>query len=329
MSGCALSIIIVNYNSGDYLGRCLHSIDAQTFRDYEVIIIDNASSDGSLSQVETSDNVTVVCNDANIGFAPAQNQGMRMAQGAYLMPLNFDILLTPTFLEEMITALEFGNRVGSVSGKLLRMTPQGGRTYRIDNAGLLLPRNRFPVHRGGGEMDRGQYDDVALVFEAMGAAALYRREMLEDIAYSGQYFDESFFTWYEDIDLEWRARLQGWDCIYTPRAVAYHVGDPHGHGRSRFGAEISMRNRWKMMLSNECPHCLLRNAPWLIAEELALICHVFRHGLSAAYLRALRSFALSVPVTLEKRRRVRGRAVRRCLPDYPLPLEEGAPCRRN
>jgi len=317
-----LSIVIVNYNSGDYLGRCLHSINTQTFGDYEVIIIDNASTDGSLSQMKAFNNIIVVCNDANIGFARAQNQGMRMAKGAYLMPLNFDILLRSDFLREMVDSMQSSPKAGSVSGKLLRMTPEGELTGEIDNAGLLLPVRRFPAHRGGGEVDEGQFDSVDLVFGAMGAAALYRREMLEDIAYNGQYFDESFFTWYEDIDLEWRARLRGWECVYTPKAVAYHVGDPHGHGRSPFGAETSMCNRWKMILSNECPHCLVRNAPWLLAEELALLRHIVLHGLIGAYLRALRSFVASLPATLEKRRWVRNRAVRRCLPEYPRPIEE-------
>jgi GT2 family glycosyltransferase len=318
----SVSIIIVNYNSGDYLPRCLASVFAQTWQDFEVIVVDNASADGSMRHLDEYPQVVRIMNAENRGFAAAQNQGLRVARGEYLMPLNFDIVLAPRFLGEMVSAMESNEKVGSVSCKMLRMTPAGEPTGLIGNAGLLLPRRRFPVHRGGGEKDAGQYDRPARVFGAMGAAALYRREMLEDIAYRGQFFDESYFMWYEDIDLEWRARLRGWDCVYTPGAVAYHVGDPHGHGRSKFGAETSMRNRWKMILSNECPHCLLRNAPSLLAEELALLRHVIRHGLIGAYGPAARSCLAALPATLDKRRLVRGRAMRRCLPEYPQPLEE-------
>lgn len=322
MTPGSIAVIIVNYNAGPLLAQCLRSLESQTFSDFEVLIVDNASADDSLASVEATGRVQVIRNDVNLGFAAAQNQGMRLAQGRYLMPLNFDIVLAPAFLAEVVSAMESGERVGSVSGKMLRMTPDGQPTDVIDNAGLLLPRRRFPAHRGGGEKDAGQYDRPALVFGAMGAAALYRREMLDDIAYRGQYFDESYFMWYEDIDLDWRARLRGWDCVYTPGAVAYHVGDPHGHGRSRFGAETSMRNRWKMILSNECGRCMIRNAPSLVVEELALLRHVVRHGLTGAYSRAVRSCLASLPATLDKRRSVRGRAVRRCLPEYPLPIEE-------
>jgi GT2 family glycosyltransferase len=315
-----VSIIIINYNAGPYLKQCLQSVWEQTFTDYETIVVDNASADNSLSTVAEDKRLTIIRNNQNLGFATAQNQGMRLARGRYLMPLNFDIILAPTFLQEMVAAIEQSEQIGAVSGKLLRMQPNGQPTGRIDNAGLLMPRSRFPVHRGAGEIDRGQYDQPALVFGAMGAAALYRREMLDDIAYQGQFFDESFFMWYEEIDLDWRARLRGWDCLYTPAALAYHVGDAHGHGRSRFGAEVSMRNRWRTILSNECPRCLLINWPWLIAEEIFLLRHVLVRGWLTAYIRALGSFMASLPATLKKRSWVRKQAKRVCLPRYPITM---------
>lgn len=313
-----VSIVIVNYNAGAYLPRCLESIYAQTCQRFEIFIIDNASTDGSLAQIARNSRLTIQRNARNLGFARAQNQGFRMARGRYVMPLNFDIRMSPTFLEEMVAAMETGSRTGTVSGKLLQMVKGGDQTGYIDNAGILLPRNRFPRHRGGGEADRGQYEGVVKVFGAMGAAALYRREMLEDIAFQGEYFDESFFMWYEDIDLDWRARLRGWDCVYAPRAVAYHVGDPHGHGKSPFGAKTSMRNRWMMILSNEGAGCLARNAGALALEELKLLRYVLRFGLLGAYAAALASLARNLPGVLRKRKWVQSRAALRCLPDFPL-----------
>ena len=292
-------------------------------REIEVIVVDNASQDESLVAAKAKPWVRVIRNTKNMGFAAGQNLGIRIARSKYVMPLNFDIYLMPDFLSQAVAALDRYPQVGTVSGKMLRMQSNGERTNEIDNAGLLLTRRRMIHHRGRGEQDYGQYQQRDLVFGAMGAAAIFRHEMLEDIAYKGQYFDESFFTWYEDVDLDWRARLKGWECLYVPEAVVYHVGDPQGHGRSKFGAENGIRNRWKMILANDCRHCLAKDIVPLLAEELALLRHVVRHGLIGAYFRALKSLLFSLPDTLEKRRWVRGRAVRTCLPSYPFPIGEG------
>jgi GT2 family glycosyltransferase len=315
-----VSIIIVNFNAGNLLKQCLITIYKQTFTDYEIIIVDNASADDSLKEIQDGRSVTIIHNDHNLGFASAQNQGMGIARGCYLMPLNFDVALCPTFLHEMVSALETSDRVGAVSGKLLRLNPDGSPTKQIDNAGLLLPRNRFPLHRGANEIDNGQFDEPVLVFGAMGAAALYRRDMLEDVAYLGQFFDESYFMWYEDIDLDWRSRLLGWDCLYTPRAVAYHIRDVHGHGHSRFGAEVSIRNRWLAIVANECARCFFMNAPWLVAEEIALFRYVVQRGWLSVYRRALIEFIRKLPEAIKKRLYVRGRVKRMCLPDYPISI---------
>jgi GT2 family glycosyltransferase len=313
-----VSIVIVNYNAGDLLRRCVDNVEAQSLQSFEVIIVDNGSGDDSLERVQVSERVRIIRNQENRGFAAAQNQGMRAGRGRYFMALNFDIALAETCLEEMVAAIERSPQIATASGKLLRMgadlTPSG----QIDNAGLLLPPNRVPLHRGAAETDTGQYDQPALVFGAMGAAALYRREALEQAAYLGQFYDESYFMWYEEIDLDWRLRLMGWDCLYAPRAVAYHIGDVQGHGRSSFGAQISMRNRWRMIVANECPRCLLRNSPAIMGEEFALLLYLVRRGWIGAYLRALGSLLASLPAILRKRSWVRKHARRACLPDYPV-----------
>lgn len=319
VSEITVSIVIVNYNAGPLLAQCIQSVLAQSLQKLEIIVIDNASRDGSADTLPQDARVRLECNSQNLGFAKAQNQGMRLARGRYLMPLNFDILLAPDFLEEMVAAMERSERIGTVSPKLLRMDRQGQAGGQIDNAGILLPADRMPRHRGLDERDTGQFDQTDRVFGAMGAAALYRREMLEDIAYQGQYFDESFFMWYEDIDLDWRARLRGWDCLYTPRAVAYHIGDPHGHGKSAFGAETSMRNRWMMILANECPSCFVHHLGEMARVELGLLNHVVKHNLVGAYLRAAGSLLRQAPGIWRKRRWVRGRAQQPCLPEFPLP----------
>lgn len=315
-----VSIVIVNYNSGSYLDHCLYSLQEQSFRDFEVIVVDNASADQSMSAAESRPWVDIIRNRENRGFAGGQNQGLRRACGMYLMPLNFDICLAPDFLAQMVAAMESYPTAGTVSGKMLRMRPDGEQTNELDNAGLLFSRRRMPQHRGIGEPDRGQYQQRELVFGAMGAAALYRREMLEEIAMGGQYFDESFFTWYEDIDLDWRGRLQGWDCLYVPEAVAYHVGDPQKNHLTAFAARHTIRNRWQMILSNDCLHCILRDARLLMVEELALLRHVLKYRRLQAYLQAGGELIWRLPAIMVKRQSVRRRAKRSCLPDYPISL---------
>jgi len=315
-----VSIVIVNFNAGSFLPACIQSILEQTLSNFEVILVDNASTDGSFDPLPQDERICAQRNSRNLGFAKAQNQGIRLAKGKYILPLNFDILLEPTFLEEMVAAIERSDHVGSIAPKLLRMVENGQKTAQFDNAGLLLPANRIPVHRGRGEQDHGQYDQPVRVFGAMGSAALFRKEMLEDIAYLGQCFDESFFTWYEDIDLEWRARLRGWDCMYSPLAVAYHTGDPYGNNRSSFGAQVSMRNRWMMILSNECPGCLARNIGKLLAVELGLLNHVIKKRLVGTYIRAFASLVTHLPGIIRKRRWVRSRANPTCLPKFPLSI---------
>jgi hypothetical protein len=126
--------------------------------------------------------------------------------------------------------------------------------------------------------------------------------------------------WYEDIDLEWRARLRGWDCLYNPHAVAHHVGDPHGHIRSKFGAQVSIRNRWMMVMSNGCSSCLIRNMGPILGVELGLLNHVIRKGFVGAYLRALGSMIKQLPSVLQKRHWVHSRAKISCMPEFPLPV---------
>lgn len=303
-----VSIVIVNYNAGSLLRHCLESIAQQTYTNWEVIVVDNASHDDSLTSIEGFERVTIIRNGENRGFAAAQNQGLRLARGAYLMPLNFDIEMTESFLEEMVKGMALSESIGSATGKLLQMLPGFERTERIYSTGHVLPDNRFPVHRGSGEIDSGQYQRIELVFGAPGAAPLYRREMLEDVAFRGQYFDEFLFTWYEDIDLDWRAYHLGWGCVYLPKAVAYHIGHPEGHAGNSFQIATTIRNRWLVILANERFERLGRRIWAMLGYELSLIRYVVLRGYGRAYVSALCQSLRLASRALEKRRWTLGRA---------------------
>jgi hypothetical protein len=146
--------------------------------------------------------------------------------------------------------------------------------------------------------------------------------MLEDIKFNDQCFDENYFMWYEDIDLDWRSRIYGWDCMYVPQAVAYHIGDPHDHRKRRFATKLGIRNRWSMIISNENIKYLITDAIWLIQEELAILIYVIRKKKLVGYILAIFDLISDLPYILRKRAHVQRSAIRVTPLDYPKSIEQ-------
>lgn len=302
-----VSVILLNWNGKEFLHQSITSVLNQTYSPIELLIIDNSSTDGSAEWIkENFPSLALIENKDNLGFAKAINQGIRIAQGEYLIPLNFDVVLTDNFVEEMLRATEEDENIGSVSGKLLRFVQQGEEPY-IDSTSHIIYRNRLAVNRGESEVDGGQYDTPEEVFGTCGAAPLYRREMLEDIKVEGEYYDESFFAFWEDIDLDWRARLRGWKCWYNPRAVAYHQRGGPSIRRSKVVEYYNYRNRYLVILKNDKFFSLLKAFPQIIFTEL-----LKGGALLVRCPRALGSWmdlARLVPSVLAKRRVIQQRRV--------------------
>ncbi|HTC94600.1 MAG TPA: glycosyltransferase family 2 protein [Terriglobales bacterium] len=260
-----ISVLLVTYNSADHLQRCLESLVQQDYPLFEIIIVDNASIDKTrniLSQFfpPAQIHVETQFNAVNTGFAAAQNQAIRQAHGEWLLCLNPDVFLRPDFISQLVSvaaqpAGAKGEKVGAVCGKLLRWTPgaQPEFTSTIDCTGMYFTRNLRHLDRGAEQIDQGQYDRAEYVFGASGAAALYRREMVDDISVAGEFFDEDFFAYREDADLAWRAQILGWQCLYTPRAVGWHVRRVTPERRERLPHLInwhSVKNRFLMRIKN-------------------------------------------------------------------------------
>ena len=302
-----VSIVIVNYNAGRLLRQCLESVREQTYPNWEVIIVDNASHDESLTTVEDLPGITVLCNKENRGFAAGQNQGIAVSSGGYVLALNFDVILPSSFLGHIVSAMEQHPTAGWGCGKLLQMSPQGVVSDRLYAAGHYMSMNRFAALRGYGELDIGTYDAEEYVFGAPGAVALYRREFISSVALDGQFFDEHLFTWYEDVDVDWRGQNRGWKCLYAPAAVAYHaghVGEEYPEPFRSFRAAMAIRNRWLVMASNETWGSFLKAVPGILPYELSLVLYVVRVGLVGSYMQALREFLISLAYVKRKRTQV-------------------------
>jgi GT2 family glycosyltransferase len=195
-----------------------------------------------------------------------------------------------------------------IGGWDLGIRGTGASVPVIDSTGVRLTRARKSYDRGADEPDSGQWDAAGPPFGPSGALALFRREMLEDIASDGEYFDEDFFMYREEVDLAWRARLRGWECAYAPEAVAYHARGYAPGTRARQPERhrlLQFRNRLLMIVKNDQPADVLRHLPWLAVYELLALGHSLlrERFLLAGYVEALRL----LPRFLAKRRRIQAR----------------------
>ena len=265
-----VSVILVNWNHGDFLPECLAALSAQTYSPFELLVIDNGSTDGSPDWLARhAPYVRLIPFPDNRGFAPALNYGIQHTAGKFILSLNPDVVARPEFLAALVAALQANPRVGSAAPKLLRADDPA----RLDSTGLFIDRRRCPYDRGQGQTDRGQYDAQTNIFGACGAAALYRRAMLQDVQWGQEYFDEDFFAYYEDADLAWRAQWRGWQCRYAPGAVATHLrggGDTLRKGRrpNPRGPRLAWRNRYLMTIKNDTLVGFLRDLPFIVGAEL-------------------------------------------------------------
>jgi GT2 family glycosyltransferase len=262
-----VSVTIVTYNSGRFIKRCLESVLAQRYANKEIIVIDNASSDGTVDILEQfEDRCQIIYNDENIGFAAAQNQAIRSSTGEWVLTLNPDVLLLPNFIQALVDAGQFDSKIGTVCGKLLAILATFDLPDKplVDSTGIYFTPMLRHLDRGSQEVDNGHYLKHEYVFGATAAAALYRRQMIDDISIGEEFFDPDFFVYREDADVAWRAQLMGWRCIYTPHARGYHVRKVLPGNRRALPPGINMhsvKNRYLMRLKNMTGDLYKRN--WL------------------------------------------------------------------
>lgn len=291
-----ISVVIVNWNGAQYLPTCLNALRAQTCRNFEVIVADNASHDESLQLLARDyPEVKVVALPENRGFTGGNNAGIRAAQGEIIVLLNNDTEADPRWLEEILAAFERHPEMGIVASKMKLFDRRdtfhtSGDFYRLDG---------IPGNRGVWEIDRGQYDREEYVFSACGGSAAYRKSMLDQIGS----LDEDFFYSCEDIDLAWRAQLAGWKCVYAPKAVVYHKLSATGGGAT---ASFYDGRNFIYVIAKDYPSSLwqkYRGA--IIRKQWSLFTEALRawRGAAArARMRGMISGLLHLPKLLKKRR---------------------------
>ena len=254
-----VTVIIVNWNGRSWLQQCLPTLAVQTYSDYKILVVDNGSTDDSVAWLAQQwPDAHVLPLDQNLGFASANNIGIRATNSPFIALLNNDTLVDPGWLEALVTAVSEPN-IGMVASCIVKWN----QPHLLDSAGIQIDRAGIAWNRGW-----GQPVDLAAtpcdVFGPSGAAALYRRKMLDDIGI----FDEEFFAYYEDVDLAWRAQRAGWRCQYTPNARVRHWHSATALKIPNYKNFLNGRNKiWTILKNYDWP-ALLWAAPIIITYDL-------------------------------------------------------------
>lgn len=246
-----VAIIIVNWNGVSFLRDCLSSVYNQTYTNFDVYFVDNGSVDNSVEFVQKNFPKTIILKlKTNTGFSYANNVGIHEACKddlvKYIFTLNNDTVVDTDCIFHLVKSIETDSTISSVSPKTKFLKED----TIIDNTGLLISLDGGGMNRGHKEKDVGQYDTSGEIFGVCAGAALYRRDALYDVMYRDQFFDDSFFAYYEDLDLAWRLRLRGWKSWYCAEALVLHIHSGTGVMYSPLKAYHVNRNRFFLIIKD-------------------------------------------------------------------------------
>lgn len=293
----ATSIVIPNWNGMRWLDGVLASVADQTLQPYEVIVVDNGSTDGSREHLAAAwPNVDVVHWHENRGFAAAANDGFHRAHGDFIALVNTDIELAPDWLERAVRALESNPGAASVATKMVDLE----NPEMIYDTGNFLRRDGACEQRGRFRRDQGQFDEPGEVWSACAGAALYRKTAVVDVGG----FEERFFTYLEDVELGLRLRLAGWSCVYEP-CVARHAGGGSEAALTGGAAKWVERNTVLLVVR----HFPLRWIGPVLYRQLAWKLKALRAGNLGPYSRGFFTGLRWAPSMLKSRREATASAV--------------------
>jgi len=295
-----VTALVVTWDSAEDIEACLRSLDRITHDAVEVVVLDNASVDDTVARVETfragphRHPLTLVRLPENRGFCGAVNLGVRSSTADAVLLVNPDATIEPDALGAMLRILDGDPTCGTVQPKVLR----SGAPSTIDTTGHVLTRPRLLLNRGAGEPDDGRYDTPGEVFGASGALVLHRRLMLEDVARGRgserEYLTEDLVAYFDDVDLDLRARQRGWTARYEPTAVGHHARAGASTRRRRRVRVLNLSNHTLVVLGNEGAATLLRDVVvvlpfWLLRMLVATVRSPLAMLLALGRLRLLRA----------------------------------------
>ncbi|HUZ76017.1 MAG TPA: glycosyltransferase family 2 protein [Chloroflexota bacterium] len=292
-----ITVAIPNYNGARLLRPCLEALQCQTFPDFDVVLVDDGSTDESLALARAVlPSIRLAGWPRNRGITAAFNECVRQCRGEAVALLNNDVEVAPGWLQALWEGLQANPGVGACASKMLFMDRR-----TINSAGDSFRGNGTPANRGAHEPDGGQYDQPEYVFGACAGAALYRRQLFDEIGW----FDERFVGYCEDVDWSFRMQLAGWRCLYVPTAVAYHWGSASGGGA--LASYRCGRNFINIVLKDVPPAVWRRHWREIILQEAKLAFDALRHSREPAARARLRGQAagvLDARWTLPDRRRI-------------------------
>lgn len=300
-----ISVIVVGYKDKKYLNACFDSIKRQTIFDkhrVEVIFISNASFDGSINMIQRHFKwVKTIRNMKNVGYAAALNRGVKISTGDFLLLMNADVILEKNYLEKAVRRMMKDKHTGALMGKIYRYDfNRNIPTNVFDTVGIFAWVDR-EILSARGASDVGQFEDEREIFSIRNVCGFYRRTALEDSNVFGEYFDENFFLYLEDVDLCWRLHLLCWRVRFLPSLVSHHCMDLKKKSnivayKKRERREFIMNERL-MVFKNEFFLTVLRDF-WIILSKRFVKKSFILDGWFSGFFKYLKL----IPVTFKKRR---------------------------
>ena len=275
-----VTVIIPNYNGLKFMEPCMAALKGQTSQEFDVLVVDNGSTDGSAEWLKEHQIPGIFLKE-NTGFSGAVNAGIRASRTPYVILLNNDTEAEPDYIEELVKAIEQSPRIFSVSPRMIQMH----RRERMDDGGDMYSIMGWAYQRGvGQEIER--YERPCHIFSACAGAAIYRREIFEEIGY----FDEMHFAYLEDIDVGYRAKIAGYYNRYCPSAIVYHVGSGTSGSRyNQFKIRYSSRNNIYLIYKNMPVLQILLNLPAFILGFSAKLVFFASKGYGKEYLAGIKN----------------------------------------
>ncbi|MAG52614.1 MAG: glycosyl transferase [Nanoarchaeota archaeon] len=294
-----VSVVVLNWNGKDHIEECLGTLFKQSYKNYEVIVVDNGSEDGSNLTIKNKfPKAKLIENSKNLGFCKANNQGIKLTKGKYVITLNNDTKLDKDWLKELVKVAEENPETGMFSCKMLFYD----KPSHINSRGLKLYYDAKAVDEGFDTPD-SENEEIKEVFGPCGGAAFFSKELIDDISLDGEFYDEDFFIYSDDLDVSFRARWRGWKCLYVPKSKLYHKFQGTTGKISNFGLYYGIKNKMFFIIKNYPLTTMVRYSPVIVSRQLVSFIY-YLLKLNPAAFKSRMMILYKLPKMLRKRYKI-------------------------